>query len=329
MSDLDFLKEITSLYSGSGKENELVSFLDKEFSSLGLFTSRDNLGNLVAKNYTEGECDILLDAHIDQIGFVITEILERGFLRIAPVGGVDERCAQAQPVIVKGKKDFIGVISSVPPHLGEEKKLQKIEDLTIDIGLSSAEDISVGDRAYFYSPLLSFPSGRVMGGALDDKLAVLVLYKTAKLLGKTSKNVAFLFSTREEVGGQGAEAGAFNIAAKNTVAVDVSFGFLPGCEKRECGILGKGPMIGFSPILSDELSKKAVLLAEKLDIPYQKEVVGGRTGTNADHLSISGAGSKTITVSFPIFNMHTPVETADLTDIDNTAALLAAFVREV
>lgn len=329
MTDLDFLKEITSLYSGSGSENELVCFLEKEFSSLGFNTQKDNLGSLVVKNFSEGECDILLDAHIDQIGFVITEVLEGGFLRMAPVGGVDERVASSQPVIVRGKKDYIGVISSVPPHLSDDKKLSKCEDLFIDLGLSESAEISVGDRAYFYAPINVFPSGRIFGGALDDKLAVLTLYKTAKLLGKTDKKVAFLFSSREEVGGQGALTGAFSVSPKYSVAVDVSFGFMPGNEKRECGILGKGPMIGFSPILSEDFSRLAVEVAKKVGIPYQIEVVGGRTGTNADSLSISGRGSKALTVSFPIFNMHTPVESADLIDIDNTAELLSALIEEV
>lgn len=328
MNDLDFLRKITEISSSSGEEKEVCSFLAEQFSSLGYKVETDNLGNLIAKNYDDGECDILFDAHIDSIGFIVTEILDGGFLKVSPVGGLDERALQSQPVLIKGKRDIFGVVSSVPPHLSDNKKLPAAKDLFIDVGLSKSEDVSLGDRVYFYSPLSHLKNNRITASALDNKISAFTLYKTAKEIRKTDRKIAFLFSTREEVSGKGAAAAAFSLCPKKAVVVDVSFGYLPGAQKRECGLIEGGPLIGFSPVLSSSLSKKAVEVAKKLSIPYGEEVMGSRTGTNADEISISGKGVPTVTVSIPIFNMHTPVETASLIDVDNTAKLLVGLISE-
>ncbi len=113
------------------------------------------------------------------------------------------------------------------------------------------------------------------------------------------------------------------------IAVDVSFGYTPSCKKSDCGELGKGPMVGFSPILSATMSNKLREIAEKNSIPYQVEVMGGgHTGTNADVISVSESGIKTALVSIPEKYMHSPIEIVDTNDVDNTAKLLAAYIRE-
>src|SRR5699024_2396022 len=132
-----------------------------------------------------------------------------------------------------------------------------------------------------------------------------------------------LLSTREEVGAQGAETAAFREEPDLAVAVDVSFAEQPGVPPHKCGQLSEGPMIGISPILDKPITDTLRRLAKKKDIPFQLEVMGGMTGTNADEINVTRAGVRCGLVSIPQRNMHTPAEICDLKDIENVAQLLA------
>lgn len=136
-----------------------------------------------------------------------------------------------------------------------------------------------------------------------------------------------LFTAQEEVGTRGAKTALFDRGVDASVSVDVSFAYTPGCKARDCGVMGKGPMIGISPILDRQFSKELLDLAKENQIPYQTEVMAGRTGTNADAISICGSGVRCALVSIPEKYMHTPAEVVDTADVEQTAALLAAFVR--
>ena len=138
--------------------------------------------------------------------------------------------------------------------------------------------------------------------------------------------MVLLFSDAEELGMRGAAAASFGIRPDEVIAVDVTFGDGIGISAEECGKLGGGPMIGFSPVLDSGVSKKLCKVAAENGIAYAPEVMGGRTGTNADVLSAAESGAKTCTVSIPLRNMHTEVETVSLTDIESSAELLAKYI---
>ena len=292
-------------------------------------------GNVTGKFgvHREGLPSLLLDAHIDQIGFAVTYITDDGFIKVGNIGGIDRRLLPAQPVVVHGSRDIKGVICSVPPHLTSGgSEVLEMDDVAIDTGLTKEELeklISLGDSVTFDVTCRDLIGSRITGGALDDRCGVASILYALELLKDSdlAYNVTVLFSTQEEVGERGAKIGAFEITPDIALAVDVSFAYAIGEEESKCGYLGKGPMIGISPSLSREISEELINTAKSADIPYQIEVMSGLTGTNADRFSVNRCGAKACTVSIPLRNMHTPVEVIDLTDVEQTAKLLAAYIR--
>lgn len=293
-------------------------------------------GNVIGRlgEHTENRTDLLIDAHIDQIGMIVSYITEDGFIKVGNLGGLDRRLLPAQQVVIHGKEDIIGVICSVPPHLLDgDGGVQKMDDIAIDTGMKKSElekIVSLGDSVTFDVKCRELLGNRITGGALDDRCGVAaVLYALNLLKGKKLKyNVTVLFSTQEELGERGAKIGAYEIDPGMAIAVDVSFGYAVGETEHKCGYLEQGPMIGISPSLSRELSDALVQTAETGQIPYQTEVMNGLTSTNADRFSVNRSGAKACTVSIPLRYMHTPVEVIDLGDVELTGRLIAEFVKE-
>ena len=293
----------------------------------------DALGNLCGTLGT-GDVKILLDAHLARVGLVVTEIDEQGFLHVDKAGGVDPRVLVGSEVIVYGKAPLWGVVCSTPPHLlTEEKKKAGVElsDLAVDIGRTRDEAqqlVSVGDRVGYADTQLRLLNGRIASAAFDDRCGVAAVLKAVEAVHDKLQNVCLCvqISVQEEVGGGGAGTGAFAFAPDLAIAVDVGFGDDPFCKGSETIALGKGPSIGLSATLDRALTLELKALAEKEGIPYQHDVMPGRTGTNADHITVSRAGVRTALLSIPLRSMHTGVEVIDVADIDQTAALLAAFI---
>lgn len=294
-------------------------------------------GNVIGRfgKFRDGLPELVLDAHIDQIGMIVTYITDDGFIKISNLGGIDRRLLPAQPVVVHGKENIRGVICSVPPHLSDGgKDVPDFDDTAINTGLSKAElenIVSLGDTVTFDVKCRELLNNRVTGGAFDDRSGMTaILYALELLAGqKTAYNITVVFSSQEELGERGAKIGAFAINPDIAIAVDVSFAYAHGENEMKCGYLGKGAMIGISPSLSGEISDGLINTAKKNNIPYQVEVMNGLTSTNADQYSVSRDGAKACTVSIPLRNMHTPVEVIDIRDIEFTGKLLAEFIKEV
>ncbi len=274
---------------------------------------------------------VLLDAHIDQVGLIVTSVTEDGFLTVGQVGGLDRRLLPAQRVTVHGKQAVPGVICCMPPHLtdGTEKALSW-KEVRIDTGYpvqELQELVKPGDCITFDGVAAEMPGGRFTAPALDDRCGVAaILYALDALKTETLPcRITVLFSTQEEVGERGAMIGAFAVDPDMALAVDVSFA---GDGKRtETGIAGAGAMIGFSPSLSRRISDALVHAAVAEEIPWQYEVMPGTTGTNADRFSVTREGIAACTVSIPLYNMHTPAESIDPADVAYTGKLIAAFLR--
>ncbi|MBE6757332.1 MAG: M20/M25/M40 family metallo-hydrolase [Ruminococcaceae bacterium] len=294
----------------------------------------DALGNVVAwrKGKRDGLPTVMLEAHIDEIGFVVTGVDDRGFVKVANCGGVDNRVLTASEVTVYGDRPYAGLFCSVPPHLGGGD-LPAVTDRGIDVGMTAEqvrEHIPVGSPVSFrkvYKPLLAT---RVCAASLDDRAGVAAVLYCLSLLENEQLpvNVAVLFSVQEELGMRGAGAATFAIDPQVSVSVDVSFAASPLENGTITTKLSKGPMVGMSPSLNVDISRKMAELAKTHDIPFQYEGMGGSTGTNADRIGVTRGGVKTALLSVPLRYMHTPVEVADLTDIENTARLMAVFVKE-
>ncbi len=293
------------------------------------------LGSVVGTMRGEGPV-VALDAHIDQIGLIITDYGGNGFLRFDKCGGIDTRTLAGLEVTIHGTEDLYGVVSSIPPHLAkkeDEGKAKDCKDLAIDTGLSEEElkqKVRRGDRASFKAYPSELLNGQVSAPALDDRAGVAVLIRTAELLKEadSKRNVHIQFSVREEVGGKAAAATAYPEDVATAIAVDVSFARTPGVADRDAAVLGKGPMIGYAPILDKGLFEDMKRIASEKDIPYQLEIMHRGTGTHADEFTNSKAGIRTGLLSIPLKYMHTPVEVVALEDLENTAQLLAATILE-
>lgn len=274
---------------------------------------------------------LMLEAHIDEVGFVVTHIDNDGFLTVKNCGGIDLRMLPARAVTIHGKEKISGVFCSTPPHLsGGSKEYDDISDLKIDTLLESkAKDIiSVGDFVTFNSNAVSLHGSRVTGKSLDNRAGVVCLLELARRLGgkKLPFNIVFSFTDAEELGNRGAKTAAFDLSPDEAIVLDVSFADGPDIKSCDCGRLSGGAMIGVSPILDKRLSQGLISVAKENDISYQTEVMGGRTGTDCDVISISKSGVKTGLVSIPLRNMHTDVEIVDINDINSVCDLLENYI---
>ena len=328
---IELLKELTQTVGVSGCEENITALLKKKLSLYGDVTV-DSMNNVFC-TFGEGY-HFLLDAHLDEIGLIVTDITDDGFIKFSNCGGIDARPLPAMEVSVWGREEVKGVISTLPPHLqsaSDEKKIPKLSELAIDTGLTKdklEKLVSLGDRITFkrnFTPLLN---GLVSASCLDDRSGVAAILMCLDELKNLGCKVTVMFSSQEEVGTRGAKVGPYAKSVDEAISVDVSFALTPGCDKSECGELSKGAMIGFSPILDKEISRKLVDAAEKNNIPYQCEIMSGRTGTNADVISISERGIKTALISIPEKYMHQRVEVVDTANVESVSRLICAYIKE-
>ena len=329
------IKQIISLLTAgegvSGNEQTLTAAVDilKEYAEV----RTDALGSIIG-TFGSGDRHIMLDAHLDRIGLIVTSVDKSGFLRIDKCGGCDARVLCAATVTVWGKEPVFGVITSTPPHLAkadDSSKAPDFDNIYVDTGLDYDEIsalVSVGDRITIDAPVVSLTDNIISGSALDDRIGMVSLLRVAELLRdkKLSTKVSIIFSVQEETTESGAKAGAFGISPDEAIAVDVSFAAAPGIDPTKCGKLGDGGMICISPSLSADMSRELINAAEANGIRYQTEVCPSSTGTNADVISSSKCGVRTGLVSIPLRNMHTQAELADLNDVEATAQIIAAYI---
>ena len=315
----------------SGDEKEAVCY-SAELLSKYMNTQTERLGN-VRGTMGEGSVHILLDAHIDQIGMVVRAIDEKGFLLVDKVGGMDLRVLTGAEVIVHAKHKLFGVICSVPPHLqkGDKKESLDIKTMAVDIGYDkeTAESlVEIGDRITLRCVSHEMLGDKISSSAFDDRCCVAAILRALELTHNKLHNirVSVLFSTQEETSGSGAKTGAFSLMPDYAIAVDVGFGDDAYTDKTQTIKLGAGPSIGISPTLDREFTNELIDIAKSRNIPYQHDVMGGRTGTNADSINITGCGVKTALLSVPLRYMHTANEVISLKDVENTAQLIAEYL---
>lgn len=279
---------------------------------------------------------LLLDAHLDEIGLIVTGH-EEGFLRFAALGGVDPRMLPDREVVLLADPPVYGVVACMPPHIQTAEDMDKslpVKDLVMDAGLSREEAerrIPVGTPAVYRGGCAPLGEQLLCGKALDDRAGFAVLLDALERLQgeKLGVDLYVLGSTQEETHSSGAVTAAYEIAPHLCVAVDVTHGDSPDASKNETFPLGGGPVIGVGPNCARLLSDRLKQLAREEDIPCQIEVMAGSSGTNAWPIQISREGVATAVLSVPERYMHTPVETVCRQDLENAARLLAALVRSL
>ena len=332
------LKELSEIPGVSGQEDRIRARVSDHLAPLVDELHTDTLGNLTGlkRGHNSSGRRVMLAAHMDEIGLIVTR-LEKGFLRFAPVGGVDLGVLPAQEVTVHGRSDLPGLIASRPPHvlsMEEREKPFAQADLFIDVGLAAdrlAEHVSVGDFISISRSADNLGNGHATGKAFDNRVSVVVVLQALRILqGRShSWDVFAVVSVQEEIGLRGAKAATFHVAPDVGIALDVTYAEQPGASPDEALPMGSGPAIGLGPNMHPVLRELLVNSAVREEIPYTIEVLPGNSGTDAWAMQVSQSGIPTALISVPIRNMHTPAETVALKDIDRSARLLAETICEL
>ncbi len=327
------LKALCSIDGVSGNEysaSQLALGMLKEYTDNCYI---DKFGNVIGHI---GECDgcrqtVLLDAHIDRIGFIVTYITDDGFIKVSRCGGVDRRVLAAQTVTIHGKENIKGVISVLPPHVKKDSdKVPQIDELVIDTGYSKeqlSQLIELGDTVTVDSIPVDLLGDRISASAIDDRAGVIcILYALELLKNKRTRfNIDVSFSVQEETGERGAKMVGFNLEPDICLEMDVSFAATPDSDRQKCGVMCNGTMIGVAPSLSRRLSDELIKISRDNNLPFQYEVMSGETGTNADAIGVAKGGTECCTLSIPLKYMHTPIEVVDIEDIKTIGRLIALY----
>lgn len=321
----ELLKQLCLLNGTSGDEGDVAGFIiDKVNSVGGIVVQKDNMGNVLAfkKGAASSSKKIMLTAHMDEVGFVVTDIDKDGYLGFAAVGGILPSAVFGRRIV--SKSGVYGVIGGKPVHLlsDDEKDAQpKIDDLVIDIGARSKEDaesyVKRGDNFYFTSGFCRFGDGKIRAKGIDDRLGCAILIDM--LRSDLAYDCVFAFTVQEEVGCRGAVAAAYNlepdvcVALEATTACDVA----DVTEADRVCVLGGGTVVSFmdkGTVYDKELYLLAFKTAEEYNLKCQtKTKIAGANDASAIHKSLGGI--RTVALSAPCRYLHTPDCAADMGDI--------------
>ncbi|MGN1309845.1 MAG: M42 family metallopeptidase [Akkermansia sp.] len=299
---------------------------------------------VVLKSKQPNAPTLMLDAHADEIGFSIRYIDNNGFARIERLGGSDVAIARGRRLCFFGTDgEVYGVIGNTAIHIRDDKgQAPNLWDLYVDFGCDSREEVEalglrVGDRGiYCDGPLMLNNGKRLVCRALDDRLCGFITAETARALHEQgiepAWNIVFANTVQEEVGCIGAQMLTYRIQPDAAICLDVTHGTdSPGLDKGRYGDvrLGKGGVLCFGPACHPNLNARLELVAQESGVPMQRETSGRTTGTNTDQIFRSRCGVPATNLSMPLRYMHSPVETADMGDVQACIDLLVAFIRSL
>ncbi|HZK34433.1 MAG TPA: M42 family metallopeptidase [Bacillota bacterium] len=333
---VELLKRLTQAAGVSGNENEVREIILGLVGPISDDSYVDRMGNVIAiKKGTNRGKKVMVAAHMDEIGFIISGISDKGMLKFLPIGGIDQRILVSKRVLI-GKDRVPGVIGVKAIHLqeGQERNtVIKQRQMYIDIGANSKEEASravkIGDYAVFDSNFLLFGDNKVKAKALDDRIGCSILLELLK--DRYDFDLYACFTVQEEVGLRGAGVAAYHIEPDMALVVEgTTCADIPDVEDHlETTRLGRGPAISFmdySSVANKGLFKEMVKTAEQNSIPYQlKENIAG--GNDAGRIQLSRAGIPTIAVSVPCRYIHSPSSVMDLNDFNNTLELIQKFLQ--
>lgn len=332
------IKELSDLRGLSGCEYRLTDVIKEKFQPYADDVYTDRLGNVIAvvRCGKPNARKVMIEAHCDEIGLMVSDIDENGFITFVNIGGVDPRILPALEVVVHGKRDLLGVIGAKPPHLqlpDEAKKSAAIKDMAIDVGMSReevCEIVSVGDSITIAQSVGKLGKGQFSGKTLDDRAGVAAVISVLKALKKIKieVDVYAVAAVQEEVGCRGAKTATYAIEPDIAVAIDVCHGITPD-NSYNAFKLGSGAVLSAGPNIHQRLLDRILDTAKKYNIKTELDVCGGNTGTDGWVMQVSRCGVPTAVVSIPLKYMHTSVETLALSDVDAVASLLTFFIQDI
>lgn len=332
------LKELCLLNGTSGDEKAVRDYIIGKIDGHCEWRV-DKLGNLIAekKGKKTPSGKIMVAAHMDEVGLIVTSVKSDGTLSFSSVGGVDPSVVIGRQVTV-GRKSLVGVIGSPAVHnltADEKEKAPSFSSLYIDIGAKDKAEaeklVKLGETAYFRSEYTTLGGDRICSKAIDDRAGCALMIDMIR--GEIPYDVTFVFTVQEEVGTRGAKTAAFAVEPDYAVVLETTTAAdIPSAdgEKRVCE-LGKGAVVSYmdrSTIYDRELYELAFSLAEKNNIPVQtKTMVAGGNDSGAIHTT--GNGARTVAVSAPCRYLHSPSCVADKRDIDACGKLALALIGEL
>lgn len=334
----ELLKKLCLINGTSGDEGRVRDFIISEISGYCNCTV-DPLGNIIAvkKGAKPAKNKVMVSAHMDEVGMIVTSVKSDGTLTLSEVGGVDPRVAVGRPVRI-GDNDIVGVIGAKAVHNlsdDEKKTAPKFSSLYADIGAADKEAaeklVRPGDRIHFASEYTEFGDGFVMGKAIDDRFGCMVMIDMIK--SELPYDCVFTFVVQEEVGLRGSRTAAytadpdFALVLETTTAADIP---LANGEKRCCE-LGRGAVVSYmdrSTIYDRELYELSREIAAEKNISWQTKImVAGGNDSGAIH--ISRGGVRTAAISLPCRYLHSPACTAKLSDGESCERLAAAMLEKM
>lgn len=342
----DFLKKILETPSPTGMEIEAQRIWAKYIAPYTDTQECDAYGSTWAtiRSKRKNAPTLMLDAHADEIGFSIRYITDDGFAHVERLGGSDVAIARGRRLRFFGSKgEVMGVIGNTAIHIrDDEGKAPKLWDLYVDFGCRNRAEVEalglrVGDRAvYCDGPLMLNNGARLVCRALDDRLCGFILAETARTLKERkispAWNIVFANTVQEEVGCIGAGMLTYRLAPDAAICLDVTHATdSPGLSSARYGEvkLGNGPCMCIGPACHPTINARLEQVADKHKLPLQRETSGRTTGTNTDSIFRSRTGVPATNLSLPLRYMHSPVETADMGDVQATIDLLVAFIASL
>ena len=335
--DFDLLCELTDTSGVPGYEDRIREIVRREFEPEVDEVRSDAMGNVVGTINGDGDAEMVVAAHMDEIGFMVRHVTDDGFVQIDALGGWDPRVLKAQRVTVHTDGgDVPGLIGSVPAHTLDEEQREStpdVDDLHIDLGLDgedAGERVSRGDLVTL-EQTTERVGNHVTGKALDDRVCLFAMLEAARRIDDPDVTIHFAATVQEEVGIRGAQALGIDLDPDLAIALDVTVandvpGFEAGDHVTE---LGDGTAIKLkdsSVITNPKVHNRLESVAEEEDVDYQLEVLPAG-GTDTAGFQRSGGATPVGAISVPTRYLHTVTESAHVDDIEATIDLLSAFLR--
>lgn len=339
MEIFEIITRLCSMEGPSGFEDSVAAAACELLRPYMDEVSTDVMGNVIGVRRCgrENAPKLMLDAHLDEIGFIVTGH-ESGFVKFATIGGVDPRMLPACEIKLMTQPPTFGIVCASPAcvQTGDAaEKAQKADEMYIDVGMTAEqvkETIPVGTPGVYRRGARRFGESLMCGKTMDDRSCFACLVRAAELLKDTELNVDLyiLGSTQEEVGMRGAQTAAFAVYPDWCIAVDVCHAKTPDCKSWQTLELGGGVVICRGPNMNRAFTDKIIAAADSCGAKYQISAEpDGNSGTNAAAIQTARAGVCTALLSLPLKYMHTPVEVISLEDAECTAKALAALCAEM
>lgn len=330
----ELIKKLSDMRGVSGFEYRITDQIADILLSCCDEVNVDALGSVIGVRRCgkENAPRIMIEAHCDEIGLMVTSVTDEGYLTFTSVGGVDERTLPSTEVTVHGSRDLWGVIGIQPDYLLENGKTVKMKDMVIDTGLSAdkvRELVSVGDSVSLAQSVGELGEEQFSGKSLDDRASLAAIVRVMENLADADLNVDVyaVAAVQEEVGCRGGKTTAYGINPDIAIAIDVTHGITPDNSDNALEV-GSGTAMSLGPNLHPRLTDLLYDTAKQHDIKINLEVDGGETGTDAWEMQVARDGVPTALLSIPLKYMHTSVETLNISDVQATVDLLTEFIKE-